>query len=220
MTSEPDNEPNRSKPAVSDALMESSEDGFRKRLLLLPIAALVIVGLCSWKLSRPANDGSRGDGFVATERRQSPRFELIDQNKLLVKFERYLHRHRIVLVFFDSNQPPDQDERLVQLRTALPQLGRNDTVVVGVSGGLPQENRRGSVFAFPLLTDLKQRQPGSHYLVHKQWGSYDQGTDQPEFEMFLIDRKGTVAWEADKPRPIRNPTVVINALINGQDPDV
>ena len=204
---------------MSNALMESSEDGFRKRLLVLPVAALVIVGLCSWKLSRPVTDGSPG-GVVVTERRQSPRFELIDQNKLLVKFERYLHRHRIVLVFFDSKQAPDQDERLAQLRDALPQLGRNETIVVGVSGGLPQENRRGSVFPFPLLTDLRQRQPGSHFLVHKQWGSYDERTGQPEFEMFLIDRKGTVAWEADKPRPIRNPTVVINALINGQDPDV
>jgi peroxiredoxin len=219
MNSEPENVANLSNPAVSETSMASPKIGFRKRLLVLPIAAVVIVGLCSWKLSRPTISG-RGNRSVEIRRQQSPRFELIDQNKRLVKFERYLHRHRIVLVFFDATKSPDQDERLVQLRQGLPRLRRNETVVVGVSGGLPQENRQGTVFPFPLLTDLKQRDAGSHYLVHKQWGSYDPATNRPEFKMFLIDRKGTVAWDGDKPRPIRNATTVINALINGQDPDV
>lgn len=220
MTSEPENVPKPSKPAVPDASTESPAAGFRKRLWVLPIAAVIIAGLCSWRLSRPGTIFGRGSRSVPAERRPSPRFELIDQHKRLVKFERYLHRHRIVLVFFDSTHPPDQDPRLVKLRQALKQLGRNETVVVGVSGGLPQQNRQGSVFPFPLLTDLQQRQADSHFRVHKLWGSYDAVANQPEFKMFLIDRKGTVAWEGETPRAIGNPTTVIHALINGQDPDV
>lgn len=201
--------------SVSDAAIDG---GFRKRVLLLPVAAAVIIGLCAWKLSQPIS--TRTKNREITDYRQSPRFELIDQAKRLVKFERYLSRHRIVLVFFDSKLPPDQDERLLKLRANLPILKRYETVVVGVSGGLPQENRRGTEFPFPLLTDLVQREAGSHYQVHKQWGSYDETADQPEFKMYLIDRKGTVAWDDGKPRAIDNSITVINALINGQDPGV
>lgn len=199
---------------------QSANGEFRSRVLLLPVAALVIVGLCGWKLAQPIS--KRSKLRETTEYRQSPRFELIDQSKQprLVKFERYLSRHRIVLVFFDSKLPPDQDDRLVKLRANLPMLKRYETVVVGVSGGLPQENRRGTLFPFPLLTDVVQREAGSRYDVHKLWGSYNEQADAPEFKMFLIDRKGTVAWDGDKPRAIENSMTVINALINGQDPGV
>ena len=206
--------------ANAAAAAPSFRGGFRGRVLVLPVAALVIIGLCGWKLAQPISQRSRIREM--TEYRQSPRFELIDQSPQprLVKFERYLSRHRIVLVFFDTKLPPDQDERLVQLRANLPALKRYETVVVGVSGGLPQENRRGSLFPFPLLTDVVQREAGSRYQVHKLWGSYNEQTDEPEFKMFLIDRKGTVAWDGDKPRAIENSKTVINALINGQDPGV
>lgn len=200
------------------ANQSSIDTGFDKRLLIVAVAAILIVGACVWKLTQPVDvtATSREDQL----RKPAPRFELPDQKTRLVKFERYLGRHRILLVFFDGDFPPDQDDRLVQLRKGYSGLSKNNTVVVAVSGGLPQTNRSGTAFPFPILTDLQQRDPGSHFNAHKLWGSYDAKAKKPLFKTFLIDRRGDVAWTDQGPKEITNSTTVINALINGQDPQL
>src|SRR5207253_494288 len=104
------------------------------------------------------------------------------------RLERYLGRHRVLVVFFSAEETAAKDPALLAVREAFPRLTQNDIKVVGVSTALPQDNRRAietaGDFPFPLISD-------PDLSIHRRWSRLDPQTQQPRSGVFLIDRKGT-----------------------------
>lgn len=193
----------------------------RRRLLILPIAAAVISGLVLYRLQRPESDS----GAVRTapaERRLAPRFALYDQEGQLVKFERYLGRTRLIVVFFDGEAGADADPHLARLRDQFSDVQDAGVQVIGISTATRYANsqsaeRAGGPFPFPLLTDIDPQQP-IPAPVHQQFGLYDMESGGTRTGVFLIDRAGMVAWEENHPQPVADPERLIALLCRGQWP--
>lgn len=168
---------------------------FRARILVLPIAALMIFGLVVWKSRQPPQDQS---SEVIVERRLAPKFMGLDSQNKLLKFDRYLGRHEILLVFFDGDLGADHDPVLLRVRQQFEELNRRGVKVVGVSAAIPQFNRqaaeRSGPFPFPLLSDPE-------FYMHRLWGRYDEDHLRTQTGVFWIDRAGQVAWSENFPRP-------------------
>jgi peroxiredoxin len=124
-----------------------------------------------------------------------------------------LGRHRVVLVFFDAAVGADRDPVLDRLRQNYDVLQADGTIVLGVSAALPQDNRkvfaRSGEFPFPLLSDPTLE-------AHRQWGLLDEATGKPRPGVFIIDRKGEVAWSVDAPQPLRDPQTTIDEILSGE----
>jgi peroxiredoxin len=167
-------------------------------MLVLPIAAAVIVSLVAFKLSQPPQKRSTA---TLDERRPAPKFLAYDSDNKLVKFERYLGRQEVLLIFFDGDAGADRDPELLRVRQQFPELKRRGVQVVGVSAAIPQYNRqareRGGKFPFPLLSDPE-------FLIHRLWGRYDEDRLETQTGAFWIDRAGQVAWSGKSPRPESN----------------
>ncbi len=168
---------------------------WRPRVLVLPIAAVIIVGLVAFKLSQPPRQSLTA---ILDERRPAPKFLALDSDNKLVKIERYLGRQEVLLIFFDGEAGADRDTVLLRARQQFPELKRRGVQVVGVSATIPQYNRqameRGGKFPFPLLSDPE-------FLIHRLWGRYNEDRLETQTGVFWIDRAGQVAWSGKSPRP-------------------
>ena len=168
---------------------------WRPRVLVLPIAAAVIVGLVAFKMLQSPQSRSLG---TLNERRLAPKFSALDSDNKLVKIERYLGRQEVLLIFFDGDVGADRDPVLLRVRQQFPELKRRGVHVVGVSPAIPQYNRqameRSGKFPFPLLSDPE-------YFIHRLWGRYDEDRRESQTGVFWIDRAGQVAWSGQSPRP-------------------
>lgn len=190
---------------------------FRARALILPAAAMIITGLYVWRVTNPPG-AVMLDG-VPQEQRPAPVFQLYDQESRLVNLNAFLHRHTIVIVFFDGSKGPEANPTLVQLREFHDALKREQIIVMGVSTALPQENRNNSSrpFPFPLLTDAVATDAGS---VHQVWGRFIEppSLDRPAGTrpgVFVIDRAGRVAWDGNFPQPEQEPQMIVSRLLGG-----
>jgi len=116
-----------------------------RRILILPISALVIVLLCLYGLSRK-KDASLQRAALPVAKRSARflLFELYDQNNKTVRLERYLGRHPILLVFFDQRTGADGDPVFMRLREELNRLKRENVIVLGISTALPLKKGRES----------------------------------------------------------------------------
>ena len=179
-----------------------------RRILILPISAVVIVLVCFYGISRKKDASSQRAALpVAKRSAQTLLFELYDQNNQTVRLERYLGRHTILLVFFDQRLGADRDPVLILLREKLNRLKRENVIVLGVSTALPQDNRKRIEerqkedpdfdLPFLLLTDLP---PACR--VHRQWGRFDEAVGLPLPGLFHIDRAGNVDWAGRSPKPV------------------
>jgi peroxiredoxin len=193
----------------------------RKRLLILPLSALVILGLVVYRLQREAGGPPRSLAQPPVERRLAPRFQLYDQQNQIVKFERYLGRTRIVVVFFDGLQGADADAYLSSLRDAYGRVKSLGVEVIGISRARPVENRQaeeraGAKYPFPVLTDLGEQSPAP--IVHQKWGVYDAERDATQTGVFLVDRAGMVRWRGGHPLPVEDAQRVVESLCRGEWP--
>lgn len=173
-----------------------------RRFLLLPLAAVVIAMLTTYKLTR-----TYAPAPVNTERvskQLAPPIELLDQKKPseLVRLGAHQGRESILIVFFDGTNGAgaDRSPTLAKIRDEYPKLHHAGIVVLAVSAAIPQENRKAieavGPFPFPLLSD-------PDLSVHRNWGRIDAATGKPLMGVFLVDRAGNVPWSslADVPRP-------------------
>ncbi len=180
----------------------------RPRILVLPISAAIIAGLVAFKVTRPPQSQSQN---VVAEFRPAPVFMALDSDNKLLKLERYVGRHSILVVFFDGESGADHDPMLLRVREQFDELARRDIRVVAVSTALPQQNRqaiqRCGKFPFPLLSDPE-------LLIHQTWGLLDDAQQQTRTGLFLIDRAGQVAWDGKSPRPIENVKQLLPATKN------
>lgn len=187
----------------------------RPRILVLPVAAIVISSLVVWRLNR--QERPRPTGHAVTLQ-LAPRFELYDQSSRLVKFERYLGRTRMVVLFYDGDAGADRNALLGRLRDHHDAVEQAGVQVVGISTATPYANRAaaeraGGEFPFPLLSDVDLSLP-----VHRMWGMVDRQTGQPRVGLFLVDRGGRVAVQSGRPQPVRDPAAVVETLIQGRWP--
>lgn len=189
----------------------------RKRILILPLSAAVIAMLCGWRVLNPQGL-TDGVGEHPEMRQPAPLFQLYDQQSTIVNLDAYLHRHRIVIVFFDGQAGPESNETLVTLRDFYQALQAESIIVLGVSTALPQEIRNNSIqpFPFPILSDVAATARES---AHRKWGRFIEpaSLDRPagtQPGVFLIDRAGLVAWEGQYPRPEANTSSIVARLLS------
>lgn len=130
----------------------------------------------------------------------------------MVRFDSYLSRHDIFVVFYDGDEGVKNSEIMRFLQQRKESLDRQGAKVFGISGALPQQNigttevieqdgqriNKRNTFPYPLLTDLG-------YAVHQNWGRFDLETNQPTPGLFFVDRAGNVDFKNDAPKPIENP---------------
>lgn len=196
----------------------------RRRILVLPLAALVIIALTVYRLNR----GERPIAAVPRSAADLPRtapalaLPLSDQHKHPVKLERYYGRAPIVIVFFDKDAGADHDPYLMRLHDCYSKLEAAGIEVVGISRATPFENqqveeRAGLKFPFPLLSDIHP-QGLSPAPVHIQFGLFNPATGGTRTAMFLIDRAGQIPWEGQYPRPVRDPDAAVDDLCRGEWP--
>ena len=174
----------------------------KKRVLVLPVAFVIIACAVAYKLTReyPAPDFDD-----AVSRQPVPLFEALDHENRIVKFERYVGRHQVLLTFFDGKLGVDKDPLMLKLRSAYEFLQQKDIVVVGVSTAIPQQNRQAfessGEFPFPILSD-----PGKK--VYQAWG-----LDGTPKTAFWIDRGGQVQFD-QRPIAVEDPMDFVDRLVS------
>ena len=193
----------------------------RYRILVLPLAAWVI-GSLVWlgyriqQLEQRATHAQRPQA----RRQLAPRFELYDQNSQLVKFERYLGRTQLVVVFFDAELGADRDPWLTQLRDHHDKVHAARVQVIGISTATPYANReaeqRSQPFPFPLLSDIGKDIPAP---AHTLWGRFDPRDGAFHTGEFLVDRSGMVKLEGRSYQPVADPVAVVKSLCEGTWPE-
>jgi peroxiredoxin len=138
-----------------------------------------------------------------------PGFEGLDAHNEMFRLERYLGRHRVLVVFFSAVDTAAADPQLLAIREVFPELERRDVKVVGISTALPQQNRAAMEHAgehpFPLVTDVD-------LTIHRRWGRLSAATNEPLSGTFLVDRKGSASALGDQPRPVENLAAVLKEL--------
>lgn len=171
-----------------------------KRILVLPVALVILMALVAWKLTRTYESSSAAN--LAAER-PAPLFEGLDTNNEMVRLERYVGRHPVIVVFYDGNAGADQSADLSALREHFAEIEAVGAKVIAVSGALPQENREAmrssGAFPFPLVTDVPP-----DYAIHRRWSCYDESAEQPLPGIFFVNRQGNVAWGNRGPQPFNS----------------
>ncbi len=190
------------------------------RVIVLFLSAAVIFSLVQWRLSRE-RDGPAPNKAATDIRQLAPRFELYDQHSQLVKFERYLGRTRL-LVLFIADAKADEHPLVQQLAKAHAAIDKAGVQVIVVGTATPfaireAEKRHGEPFPFPILTDINQLTPEPSP-THRHWGLASDDLPEIRQGLFLIDRDGTVAWTDNTPQPAHNPKLAIEFITSGDLP--
>lgn len=155
-----------------------------------------------------------------TAKQPAPRFALYDQTSQLVKFERYLGRTQMVVVFFDGESGADHDPWLTQLRDHHERVKAAGVQVVGIGVATPFANRqageRSQPFPFPILSDIGKDLPAP---AHTQWGRFDPSDGSFHTGVFLVDRSGMVETNGRNFQPVSDPAAVVKSLCDGHWPE-
>ena len=118
------------------------------------------------------------------------------------------------VAFYDGALGAHRSQTLDLLRAEWPRLRKADIYVLAISKALPQENRKDMAqfgsYPFPLLTDIDLS-------VYRAWGRYDEEHRQRLEGVFLVDRKGEVAWSrtAGSPEPLANLAATVAIVAGG-----
>lgn len=187
----------------------------RFRETLFGILLLTVVAVTAWRVMTPRDAGPELVTFA--DERPAPPFQLIDQNGRPSQLEGYLHRHRIVLVFFDASQGIDSDPTMRRIREFAPAIKRSGVKLIAVSLPLrPEFKFQAENFPFPVLHDTRSGQRDSSSVL---WGTAVLPAKSAVAEirpaMFVIKRTGRVEFQGDKPKPVDNPELFLTQLISG-----
>jgi peroxiredoxin len=175
-----------------------------RRLIPVLLAGCALVVLCAWRVSanRPAGYNTAAESPPVWG--PAPRFEALDSHNQMFRLERYLGRHRVLVVFV----PGRQDAIELTMRQLLQHgeaLDRRDVKLVVLSPALPQQHRKWleslGESSIPVITDVQEG-------IAARWGVL--GADR--VVTFLVDRKGDVAWSNNAPRPAGDLAVVLDQL--------
>ncbi|MBL8850356.1 MAG: redoxin domain-containing protein [Planctomycetaceae bacterium] len=197
----------------------------RRRIVILPLAAVVIGALTLYRLNRaerPPAAVPKSAGTVETRPAPLLAIPLADQHKNIVKLERYYGRASIVIVFFDAEAGADRDPYLTRLRDCFEQLDDDGIEIVAISTASRFQNqqaeeRAGKPFPFPLLSDIHP-EGLSPAPIAIQFGLFDTASQTTKTAVYLVDRAGQIAWDEGRPRPVRDPAAAVDALCRGEWP--
>ena len=174
--------------------------------------------VCAWRVATNRPQDYADQVAAAVVMRQAPGFEALDADNHLVRLGTFLGRHQIIVLFFDGAAGADKDSELLRLRDRFEELQSRSIKVVAVSSAIPQQNRaamkRSEKFPFPLVSDFDPLSPAGLLRIHTQWGRRDPDSGQPRTGVFLIDRKGQLAFTVDGPRPMTNVDAAIEAALS------
>ncbi len=176
---------------------------FKPRILILPFAALVIALLVMYKANQPTQQLSPEALEAIRNRKPAQSFKLHDQKSQPFRLDRYLGRHKMLIVFFDPRGGAAQNEQLQILKAGYRQLTAHGEKVIAISYATPYANRESfkkapdyqshagsetDYFPFHLLSD-------ADYSVETQWRCLKPG-DPPLVipSAFVIDRGGDIYW--------------------------
>lgn len=193
--------------------------------ILLAFSGLVILGLVVFRERQVAQWRLEAPPRTLVPRQLAPRFQVADHRRHVVKFERLLGRHRVVLLFFDAKLGAEGDPMLQKLVNCFPAMKKAGIEVLAISDAPPYlnqqaEKNRGEPFPFPLLTDIDLNIPASSP-VHRMYGLFDKRTQTSANGLFLIARDGTLPVNAQGvPVPVADVDTVIASLCAGEWPDL
>lgn len=189
-----------------------------RRLIAVLGAGLVIfvVAVGRQAVNQPQDYESQVAAAVIM--RPAPNFEALDADNHLVRLGAWLGRHRIIVIFFDGERGADNDADLLRLRDRYAELKAHDVKVVAVTSAIPQVNRAameraGGAFPFPLVSDVDPQSPEGTLRIHRHWGRLDSVSNKPLPGVFLIDRKGQVAYVGPIPKPYDNAEQIIDSIV-------
>jgi peroxiredoxin len=174
---------------------------FKPRILILPLAAVVIGALVFFKTNQPTRELTPEARKAVLSRRPAQSFKLHDQRSQPFRLDRYLGRHKLLIVFFDPSKGASRNAQLQILKAGYAQLTAHGEKVIAISSATPYANResfkRGGDFPFHVLSD-------ADYSVETAWGCMTQG-DPPQVipSAFVVDRAGVIHWsQIGGPSPI------------------
>lgn len=185
------------------------------REILFGSVILVVVAVTAWRILTPRNAEKVTATFA--DERPAPTFQLLDQNGRQANLESYLHRHRIVLVFFDSSKGLDSDPLMRRIRDFAPAIKRTGVKLIAVSLPFaPEFKSQAESFPFPVLRDTRSGYPDSSSV---KWGTAILPSKGAVADirpaMFVIEQTGLVEWDGEKPKPVDNPELFLTQLISG-----
>ncbi len=190
----------------------------------LPIIAIGLFALVILRQQQLERWSEHPPNAKVAPRRLAPRFELIDHNRHLVKFERFLGRQRVVVIFFDAEQGADKDPRVRPLVDHFDKIKQAGIEIIAISTApfyaneQAEKNMPQMECPFPLLTDIVNRNPIA-WPTHRLWGAYNEEQDTPIPGLYLVARDGTIEIGPDgKPIPIADEAAVIAKLIQADWP--
>jgi peroxiredoxin len=176
---------------------------------------LVVVAATAWRILTPRDAEKRTATFV--DERPAPTFQLLDQNGRQANLQSYLHRHRIVLVFFDSSKGLESDPLMRRIREFAPAIKRTGVKLLAVSLPFtPEFKSQAENFPFPVLHDTQSGYPDSSSV---KWGTAILPSKGAVADirpaMFVIEQTGLVEWNGERPKPVDNPELFLTRLISG-----
>ncbi len=190
-----------------------------RRFVYVMAAAFVIATLCAWRSMSNRPQDYADQVAAAVVQRPAPGFDALDSENHLVRLGAFLGRHTIIVMFFDGEAGADQDPDLLRLRERFGELQARSVKVVAVSSAIPQKNRaaiaRAGEFPFPLVSDFDPLSPEGLLRIHRHWGRIDPETGKPRTGVFVVDRKGQLAFTVDGPRPSASVDAAIDKAISG-----
>jgi len=184
-------------------------------VLLLALAAVTVA-----TIYRAANPHRREAVDPAMQNSQpAPGFQLLDQNNRPVQLRGYLGRHRVLVAFFDGRTGPLADRVLLKLKEYQPALKAEGVMILAISTPLaPDIKPQALSFPFPVLRDTNAGSPES---CSRIWGVCSEPASAGKSAvvmpaLFLVDRRGQVAWLGDHPQPFEDPEGAIASILRGE----
>ena len=180
-------------------------------LWVLPVAAIVLVGLVCYRQFRPPRSPVSPDVLAATVRPVPYFYQLYDQHSRLVRLQAFVSRHKLLVVFVKTpgkrateasgTKPsttaqvagkiaePQESPLLQTIRRDYAKIQETGAILHVISDTTPWNNRlkedREQRFPFSILSDLD----GSTY---RGWNAYDTRTQENLEAVCVVDRKGFI----------------------------
>tara|TARA_Y100000758_G_scaffold227693_2_gene165010 strand:+ start:5921 stop:6511 length:591 start_codon:yes stop_codon:yes gene_type:complete len=173
----------------------------RQLFWLLPVSAVVLVGVTLWDRTQGRVGSGRPEVQVAAAHQPvgpDLQFELYDAHNRTVRLSRYLGRHRVDLVFLASDGNVNDDP-------IFKAVGRpsSDRIILVVSQNLPQVIRRQlgqqQDSTSVVLSDAGGRMGQVPGAAARAWGAMSDEGRVARTSWYVIDRAGRVDWSAGRP---------------------
>ena len=185
----------------------------KPRFVILIMLLSLAAGASFWRMSHPLQTKPFDPTTLIVK--PAPEFRLLDQHDRQTILKSYLHRHPILIYFFDGAKGPDADPILQTLARMNDALESDGYRVFAISSPLgPDHKPETQKYPFPILRDTLAGQTGSCCNV---WGRLRDGETAIPISvrpaLFMIEQNGMVRWGDNHPRQIEEPQKFLAELL-------